>query len=43
MLINIGLDFGFFAFVHPFHFQRLLVSGKAPRELTLMMIASAYR
>lgn len=36
-------DFGFFAFIHPLHFQRLLVNGKAPRELVLMMIASATR
>ncbi|KAL4790588.1 alkaline-phosphatase-like protein [Aspergillus venezuelensis] len=35
--------FGFFAFIHPLHFQRLLDDGKAPRELTLMMIASALR
>ncbi|KAL4783593.1 hypothetical protein BJX76DRAFT_357856 [Aspergillus varians] len=35
--------FGFFAFIHPLHFQRLLVNGKAPRELTLLMIASATR
>ncbi|KAL4954133.1 hypothetical protein BDW69DRAFT_183813 [Aspergillus filifer] len=35
--------FAFFAFIHPLHFQRLLDDGKAPRELTLMMIASALR
>ncbi|KIW92796.1 uncharacterized protein Z519_06645 [Cladophialophora bantiana CBS 173.52] len=35
--------FGFFAFIHQFHFNRLLAKGKAPRELTLMMIASAMR
>lgn len=36
-------DFGFFAFIHQLHFNRLLAEGKAPRELTLMMIASASR
>ncbi|KAL4925285.1 alkaline-phosphatase-like protein [Aspergillus undulatus] len=35
--------FGFFAFIHPLHFQRLLANGKAPRELTLIIIASALR
>ncbi|KAL4875675.1 hypothetical protein BJY04DRAFT_232283 [Aspergillus karnatakaensis] len=35
--------FGFFAFIHPIHFQRLLAEQKAPRDLTLMMIASAMR
>ncbi|KIW29061.1 hypothetical protein, variant [Cladophialophora immunda] len=35
--------FGFFAFIHQLHFNRLLSKGKAPRELTLMMIASAMR
>lgn len=36
-------DFGYFAFIHQLHFNRLLAKGKAPRELTLMMIASAMR
>ncbi|OOQ81716.1 hypothetical protein PEBR_42865 [Penicillium brasilianum] len=35
--------FGFVAFIHQLHFNRLLAEGKAPRELTLMMIASATR
>ncbi|KAL3476664.1 hypothetical protein BJX99DRAFT_258211 [Aspergillus californicus] len=35
--------FGFFAFIHPLHFHRLLAEGNAPSELTLMMIASAMR
>ncbi|KAL4862121.1 hypothetical protein BDV12DRAFT_179273 [Aspergillus spectabilis] len=35
--------FGFFAFIHPLHFQRLLAKRKAPRDLTLIMIASAVR
>ncbi|KIX07462.1 uncharacterized protein Z518_02115 [Rhinocladiella mackenziei CBS 650.93] len=35
--------FGFFAFIHQLHFNRLLAKGKAPRELTLIMIASAMR
>lgn len=37
------LDFGFLTFVHEYHFKRLLTKGTAPRELTLMMIASAMR
>ncbi|KAJ3577907.1 hypothetical protein NPX13_g2656 [Xylaria arbuscula] len=36
-------NFGFFAFIHQLHFNRLLEKGKAPRELTLIMIASAMR
>ncbi|KAK5163898.1 uncharacterized protein LTR77_010292 [Saxophila tyrrhenica] len=36
-------DFGYFAFIHQPHFSRLLVKGKAPRELTLLVIASAMR
>ncbi|KAJ0423293.1 hypothetical protein BJY00DRAFT_310423 [Aspergillus carlsbadensis] len=35
--------FGFLAFVHPYHFNRLLDKGEVSRELTLMMIASAMR
>ncbi|KIW06669.1 uncharacterized protein PV09_02375 [Verruconis gallopava] len=35
--------FGYFAFVHELHFKRLLRNGRAPRELTLMMIANAMR
>lgn len=37
------LEFGFLTFVHEYHFNRLLAKGTAPRELTLMMIASAMR
>lgn len=37
------IDFGFFAFIHQLQFNRLLAEGKAPRELILMMIASASR
>lgn len=37
------IDFGFFPFIHQLHFNRLLAEGKAPRELTLMMTASASR
>ncbi|KAF3395488.1 hypothetical protein DPV78_009190 [Talaromyces pinophilus] len=36
-------QFGFLTFVHEYHFNRLLAKGTAPRELTLMMIASAMR
>ncbi|KAJ5692592.1 hypothetical protein N7462_002015 [Penicillium macrosclerotiorum] len=36
-------DFGFLTFIHPLHFHRLLADGKAPRELTLIMIANAMR
>lgn len=36
-------DFGFFAFIHPLQFNRLLAKGKAPREMTLLMVASAVR
>jgi hypothetical protein len=36
-------DFGFLAFIHPYHFKRLLAKGEVPHELTLMMIASATR
>ncbi|KAL3492064.1 hypothetical protein BJX62DRAFT_236497 [Aspergillus germanicus] len=35
--------FGFLAFIHPYHFKRLLAKREASRELTLMMIASATR
>ncbi|KAL2795194.1 hypothetical protein BJX66DRAFT_324856 [Aspergillus keveii] len=35
--------FGFLAFIHPYHFKRLLAKGEVPHELTLMMIASATR
>lgn len=35
--------FGYFAFIHELHFKRLLNKGKAPRELALIMIASAMR
>lgn len=38
-----GEEFGFLTFVHEYHFNRLLAKGTAPRELTLMMIASAMR
>ncbi|KAH8891222.1 hypothetical protein GQ53DRAFT_823854 [Thozetella sp. PMI_491] len=37
------VNFGFFAFINQAHFARLLSKGKAPRELTLIMIASAMR
>ncbi|KAJ9635681.1 hypothetical protein H2204_005641 [Knufia peltigerae] len=36
-------DFGFYGFIHQLHFNRLLAQGKAPRELTLMMVASVMR
>ncbi|KAF5026819.1 hypothetical protein F66182_1103 [Fusarium sp. NRRL 66182] len=35
--------FGYFEFIHQFHFDRLLAKDRAPRELTLLMIASAVR
>lgn len=37
------IDFGYFSFVHQLRFGRLVAKGKAPRELTLIMIASAMR
>ncbi|OAA61973.1 Zn(2)-C6 fungal-type DNA-binding domain protein [Niveomyces insectorum RCEF 264] len=37
------IDFGYFSFVHELRFNRLLAKGKAPRELTLIMIANAVR
>ncbi|KAI8714925.1 Fungal-trans domain-containing protein [Fusarium sp. LHS14.1] len=36
-------QFGYFEFIHQLHFKRLLAKGNAPRELTLLMIASAMR
>ncbi|KAK7222803.1 hypothetical protein V2G26_010806 [Clonostachys chloroleuca] len=41
--VHHNVEFGFFAFVHQLQFNRLLAKGKEPRELTLMMIASAVR
>ncbi|KAI5460118.1 hypothetical protein BGZ63DRAFT_455647 [Mariannaea sp. PMI_226] len=35
--------YGYFSFIHQLHFNRLLAQGKAPRDLTLLMIASAMR
>lgn len=36
-------DFGFLSFIHQLRFKRLLAAGKAPRDLTMAMLANTLR
>jgi hypothetical protein len=38
-----GSDYGFFTFIHPIRFNRLLDAGKTPKDLLLIMMANAMR